>query len=37
MRILIVDDEADIRRILRILLEKERYEVVEARDGVEAV
>lgn len=37
MRILIVDDEADIRRILRILLEKERYEVVEARDGIEAV
>ena len=37
MRILIVDDEADIRRILRILLEKERYDIVEARDGVEAV
>ena len=30
MRILIVDDEADIRRILRILLEKAKYEVIEA-------
>lgn len=37
MRILIVDDEADIRRILKILLEKERYEIIEAHDGVEAV
>ena len=37
MRILIVDDEADIRRVLRILLEKERYEVVEANDGLSAI
>ncbi len=37
MRILIVDDEADIRRILRILLEKEKYEVVEAQDGYSAI
>lgn len=37
MRILIVDDEAEIRRILKILLEKEKYEVVEAHDGLGAV
>lgn len=37
MRILIVDDEAEIRRILRILLEKENYEVVEAKDGCSAI
>ncbi len=37
MRILIVDDEADIRRILRILLEKEKYEVIEAQDGLSAI
>ena len=37
MRILIVDDEADIRRILRILLEKAGYEVIEAQDGRSAV
>ena len=37
MRILIVDDEADIRRILRILLEKAKYEVIEAQDGVSAI
>ena len=37
MRILIVDDEADIRRILRILLEKADYEVIEAHDGLSAV
>lgn len=37
MRILIVDDEADIRRILRILLEKAKYEVIEAQDGLAAI
>lgn len=37
MRILVVDDEIDIRHILRILLESRGYEVVEARDGAEAV
>ena len=37
MRILIVDDEADIRRILRILLEKAKYEVIEAQDGASAI
>ena len=37
MRILIVDDEADIRRILRILLDKAKYEVIEAQDGASAI
>ena len=35
--ILVVDDEADIRALLRILLEKEGYGVLEAGDGTEAV
>ena len=37
MRILIVDDEAEIRKILTILLENSGYEVVEATDGLSAV
>lgn len=37
MRVLIVDDEAEIRQILRILLENAKYEVVEASDGLGAV
>ena len=37
MRILIVDDEIEIRRILRILLENAKYEVIEAADGEAAV
>ena len=36
-RILLVDDEDQLRRILRELLEREGYEVVEARDGAEAL
>ncbi len=36
-RILIVDDDADIRRLLGILLSKEGYGVTEAADGVRAV
>ncbi|MDE5939596.1 MAG: response regulator transcription factor [Lachnospiraceae bacterium] len=36
-RILIADDEAEIREILRLYLEKEGYEIVEAADGTEAV
>ncbi len=35
--ILIVDDDADIRALLRILLEKEGYSVTEAADGRHAV
>ena len=37
MRVLIVDDEYDIRRVLRLVLENEGYEVVEGADGSEAV
>lgn len=36
-RILVVDDEADIRDVLRITLEAEGYEVLEATDGQEAL
>ena len=35
-RILVADDDPDIRRTLQIGLEKAGYEVVEARDGEEA-
>ena len=37
MRVLIVDDEYDIRRVLRLVLENEGYEVLEKADGAEAV
>lgn len=36
-KILVADDEAEIRDLLRLYLEKEGYEVVEAVDGPEAV
>jgi len=36
-KILIVDDDQQIRDMLRITLEREDYEVVEAGDGFEAV
>lgn len=36
-RILIVDDEGSIRRTLREILEFEKYEVEEARDGMECL
>ena len=36
-RILVADDEAEIRDVLRLYLEKEGYDVVEAADGTEAV
>ena len=35
--ILIADDEAQIREILRIYFEKEGFKVVEAADGAEAI
>ena len=35
--ILVADDEADIRTLLRILLEKDGYRVLEASDGIEAL
>lgn len=37
MRILVVDDEAEIRKVLRLLLTKAGYEVAEAADGAAAV
>ena len=36
-RVLVADDEAEIREVLRLYLEKEGYDVVEAADGTEAV
>lgn len=36
MRILIAEDEPDMRKIIRLYLEKEGYEVEEAADGQEA-
>lgn len=36
-KILVADDETEIRDVLRLYLEKEGYEVVEAADGMEAV
>ena len=37
IRILVVDDEADIRKILRLLLEKRGYRVIETANGADAV
>ena len=36
-RIMIVDDDLQIRNMLRLTLERQGYEVVEAADGVEAI
>lgn len=36
-RVLIVDDEADIRKVVRLALEKANYEVLEAEDGKQAI
>lgn len=37
MKILVVDDEAEIRTVLKLLLENSGYEVIEAGDGGRAV
>ena len=37
IKILVVDDESDIRKIIRLILEKKGYSVVEASNGVAAV
>jgi DNA-binding response OmpR family regulator len=36
-RILVVDDEPDLRSVLRFSLEAERFEVIEAADGEEGL
>jgi CheY-like chemotaxis protein len=36
-RVLLVEDTADLRSLLRLVLEDEGYQVLEAADGVEAV
>jgi DNA-binding NtrC family response regulator len=36
-RILVVDDDASVRRTLELLLTRAGYEVIQARDGAEAV
>lgn len=35
--ILFADDDADIREVMRVLLQGDGYEVIEARDGADAV
>jgi CheY-like chemotaxis protein len=37
LRILLVDDEADVRSILKLLLDMEQHDVTEACDGREAL
>ncbi len=36
-RVLIMDDEADIRKVVRLTLEKAGYEVMEADDGEQGI
>ena len=36
-KILIVDDNPEIREVLNVLLSSEGYEVIEAKDGQEAI
>ena len=36
-KVLVVDDEQDIRELLKFYLNKEGYEVLEADDGEEAL
>lgn len=37
LRILVVDDDEDIRRVLRLALEREEYDVLTAADGLEGL
>ena len=37
MRVLVVDDEEHLRRVMRLALEADGYEVAEAPDGEEAL
>ena len=36
-RVLVVDDEADVRKVVRLTLNRAGYEVVEAEDGARAI
>ena len=36
-RVLIMDDEADIRKVVRLTLEKAGYEIMEADDGAKGI
>ena len=36
-RILIIDDETQIRSMLRLMLERVGYEIAEAPDGIEGI
>tara|TARA_B100000315_G_C14594719_1_gene598160 strand:- start:11776 stop:12207 length:432 start_codon:yes stop_codon:yes gene_type:complete len=36
-RVLVIDDEAEVRKIVRFALEKSGYDVVEAEDGEKAI
>ena len=36
-RVLVVDDEANVRKSVRLILAKEGYEVIEAEDGAKAI
>jgi len=36
-RVLVIDDESEVRRIIRLALEKQGYDVVEAPDGEKAI
>lgn len=36
-RVMVVDDEPDIRKVVRMTLEKAKYEVLEAEDGEKAI
>jgi len=37
LRVLVVDDDPQMRRFVRMVLEREKYEVIEAADGLEAL